>query len=553
MAEAGQPARASSPDGQRRQQQHRAVAGVGEHHPEHDHVGHAGDDTRIDVGVGHGGVGLHQRGERAAGSAVPEQRGRLDTRRPRQRDGGTADPAQPAGQCGQLRGGRPPGQRGHAAPGQARRRVLLQLRLAGEQIGTPVALQRVEVGPDRAQRRCRRGGMQPGEPAGCLARGDRRVGRRVELDGAGGGHPDEHVPDRVARRHHRDPLHAHRLGAVMPRHRRPRGRVRRAPRTPARRTAATRRPPPQRPCRRPAPARTAAAAGARRRRRTPSPTSPPRPATAARDRRCPPGRSGPRGEGQTVNSVSVPAPVARAPSSRRVIDAAPSGSRRPATNSSRATSSAPPARAHGRAGGTAAATRSAQDRRSAVATACGVSPPGSPQGDVARTARSSAGEVAAASRLPTVARLPSRYSGAASCPPMPRSNSSTFASSNQPPSTRSWSPPPRGSQPANTRRFQSSVSPTARCACASVWSARTFCPYGVALRPASASARDGLEASSRAPAMPSRRRAMARARTVPATQPALTARRSRSAPPPSGARRPRPGPRGPAAGAGPAR
>ena len=75
-----------------------------------------------------------------------------------------------------------------------------------------------------------------------------------------------------------------------------------------------------------------------------------------------------------------------------------------------------------------------------------------------------------------------------------------------------------------------SVSATARCACARVWSGRTSWPYGVVLSAPSASASDGLAASSRAPAAPRRRLFMARARTVPATHPAVMRRRPPSPP-----------------------
>jgi hypothetical protein len=83
-------------------------------------------------------------------------------------------------------------------------------------------------------------------------------------------------------------------------------------------------------------------------------------------------------------------------------------------------------------------------------------------------------------------------------------------------------PPPGGSQPASTLRSHKTAPVTACCARASVWPGRAPRSEGPPASRRSATGSESLAAIRRAFSASTHRRAMARARTRPAAQPALT-------------------------------
>ena len=116
----------------------------------------------------------------------------------------------------------------------------------------------------------------------------------------------------------------------------------------------------------------------------------------------------------------------------------------------------------------------------AIAIAAGSSAPGSPQAERVSSARSPAGDVAAASRGHAVASAPRRYGGGGSsvAPASPRAWSTVFTISNQPASCRIVRAPAPGSHPASTRRCHSTAAPTAVSTSAAVRQPGSSRPYG---------------------------------------------------------------------------
>jgi hypothetical protein len=134
----------------------------------------------------------------------------------------------------------------------------------------------------------------------------------------------------------------------------------------------------------------------------------------------------------------------------------------PAANLSLASSSAIAAAAQVLADPPSAAIRLFRAARSPISIAAAVSPPGSCHGEAASARLSSSRLRSSRSRGYAVATAPrSKY-----CPVAPpsssRSLSEILATSNHPASARITAVPPRGSQPARTRRFHSTDSAIAR-------------------------------------------------------------------------------------------
>ena len=124
---------------------------VGEHHPEHHDVGEAGHQRGVDVGVRHRRVGPHQRSHLMGGAALGQEGGRLDAARDWERHGGRAHGREPVRQRPQGLARGPADQGDHPPLGHRPCRSLLQLRLAGDQVGAASRLALVEVRRHRGQ------------------------------------------------------------------------------------------------------------------------------------------------------------------------------------------------------------------------------------------------------------------------------------------------------------------------------------------------------------------------------------------------------------------
>ncbi len=134
---------------------------VGEHDAEHDHVGHAGDQRRVQIRVRHGRISLDQRRELSRGTFLREHGRRVDAARAWHGDYRGASALEPSGQPMQLLGRHPTGHRGHPPPRHGLPRAVLELRFARDQIDATGLFPGIKIGLAGGERRCDAASWQP--------------------------------------------------------------------------------------------------------------------------------------------------------------------------------------------------------------------------------------------------------------------------------------------------------------------------------------------------------------------------------------------------------